>query len=57
MSSDHPNTIVTITGVNGYLGEYLVKAVLEAGYLVRGTVRDPSNTEKLKVRVAHSSAI
>lgn len=41
--------VVTVTGASGYLGEHLVKALLEAGYTVRGTVRDPSNEEKHKV--------
>jgi len=41
--------IITVTGAAGYLGEHLVKTCLEAGYTVRGTVRDPSKEEKLAV--------
>lgn len=41
--------IVTVTGAAGYLGEHLVKTFLEAGYTVRGTVRDPNKQEKLEV--------
>jgi NADP-dependent 3-hydroxy acid dehydrogenase YdfG len=41
--------IVTVTGAGGYLGEHLVKTLLEHGYTVRGTVRDPSKEEKLEV--------
>ena len=32
--------IVTVTGATGYLGEHLVKSLLEQGYQVRGTVRN-----------------
>ena len=41
--------IVTVTGAAGYLGEHLVKTFLDAGYTVRGTVRDPSKQDKLEV--------
>lgn len=41
--------IVTVTGAAGYLGEHLVKTFLEAGYTVRGTLRDPSKQEKVEV--------
>lgn len=43
--------IVTVTGATGYLGEHLVKSLLEQGYHVRGTVRNVNDQEKLKVSV------
>jgi nucleoside-diphosphate-sugar epimerase len=38
---------VLITGVNGFLWSHIAKLLLEAGYLVRGTVRDKTNKDKL----------
>lgn len=32
---------VVVTGANGYIASYLVKDLLERGYNVRGTVRNP----------------
>lgn len=49
--SDIPTAVVT--GASGYIGGELVKQLLERGYNVRGTVRDPSNKEK----VAHLTAL
>lgn len=42
-----------VTGASGYIGSELVKQLLEKGYNVRGTVRDPSNKQK----VAHLQAL
>ena len=41
---------VLITGANGYLGVWVVKKYLEAGYSVRGTVRSLSKSEFLRDR-------
>lgn len=30
-----------VTGANGYIGSWLVKTLLERGYIVHATVRDP----------------
>ncbi|KAK9105707.1 hypothetical protein Scep_022551 [Stephania cephalantha] len=36
-----------VTGGTGLIGAYLVKALLEKGYIVRTTVRDPDDAEKV----------
>jgi len=39
---------VLITGISGYIGSHVCLAFLkDAAYTVRGTLRDPSNEEKL----------
>ena len=35
--------VVCVTGASGFVASWLVKKLLERGYYVRGTVRDPSN--------------
>lgn len=37
---------VCVTGASGFLGLQLVKQLLEKGYTVHATVRDPSNESK-----------
>lgn len=44
-STDNALKIV-VTGASGYLGSWIVKTALDAGHLVRGTVRDPQNEDK-----------
>ncbi|OAY63713.1 Dihydroflavonol-4-reductase [Ananas comosus] len=39
---------VVVTGASGYVGTWLVVKLLQAGYTVRATVRDPSNIVKTK---------
>ena len=41
-----PGQTVCVTGANGFIGSYLVRDLLQAGYRVRGTVRDPKNEAK-----------
>lgn len=36
-----PGSKVLVTGANGYIASHIVKALLDLGYLVRGTVRTP----------------
>ena len=38
--------LVLVTGATGYIGAWCVKSLLDKGYRVRGTVRDPNNTAK-----------
>ena len=42
------DTLILVTGASGFIGAKLVKALLEQGYRVRGTVRSISNMEKYK---------
>ncbi|KAK0575792.1 hypothetical protein LWI29_007143 [Acer saccharum] len=38
---------VCVTGAGGYLASWVVKSLLSEGYVVHGTVRDPSNFSEL----------
>lgn len=38
---------VLVTGANGYVASWLVKKLLEEGFTVHGTVRDPNNSKKV----------
>ncbi len=40
------NKTVVVTGASGYLGSWIVKQALQAGFTVRGTVRDPDDSTK-----------
>uniref|UniRef100_A0A164YC42 Dihydroflavonol 4-reductase n=1 Tax=Daucus carota subsp. sativus TaxID=79200 RepID=A0A164YC42_DAUCS len=46
---------VCVTGASGYIGSWLVKRLLERGYHVRATVRDPGMEEKRTVCVTGAS--
>lgn len=39
---------VVVTGAGGYVGSWLVMKLLQDGYTVRATVRDPTNMKKVK---------
>ncbi|KAI9113149.1 hypothetical protein K1719_015674 [Acacia pycnantha] len=39
---------VCVTGASGFIGSWLVMRLLERGYTVRATVRDPGNIKKVK---------
>ncbi|XP_020267696.1 dihydroflavonol 4-reductase [Asparagus officinalis] len=39
---------VVVTGAGGYVGSWLVMKLLQQGYTVRATVRDPTNMKKVK---------
>ncbi|WVZ69561.1 hypothetical protein U9M48_018332 [Paspalum notatum var. saurae] len=39
---------VVVTGASGFVGSWLVMKLLQAGYTVRATVRDPENVGKMK---------
>uniref|UniRef100_A0A803MUN6 Flavanone 4-reductase n=1 Tax=Chenopodium quinoa TaxID=63459 RepID=A0A803MUN6_CHEQI len=40
--------IVCVTGAAGFIGSWLIKRLLEHGYIVRATVRDPGNMKKVQ---------
>ncbi|KAL9668292.1 hypothetical protein QQ045_002672 [Rhodiola kirilowii] len=40
--------VVCVTGASGFIGSWLVMRLLERGYIVRATVRDPENEKKVK---------
>lgn len=41
-----PQGKVCVTGASGYIASWLVKRLLDSGYQVRGTVRDPGDCKK-----------
>lgn len=43
--------VVCVTGAAGFIGSWLVMRLLERGYVVRATVRDPSSVSLLCVFV------
>ncbi|XP_061350717.1 dihydroflavonol 4-reductase-like [Gastrolobium bilobum] len=45
---DSEGEIVCVTGAGGFIGSWLVMRLLERGYTVRATVRDPANMKKVK---------
>ncbi|XP_065616920.1 phenylacetaldehyde reductase-like isoform X2 [Quercus suber] len=38
--------VVCVTGASGYIASWLVKLLLQRGYTVKATVRDPNNPKK-----------
>jgi dihydroflavonol-4-reductase len=38
---------VLVTGANGYIGSHVTKQLLEAGHVVRGSVRSVSDEQKV----------
>jgi nucleoside-diphosphate-sugar epimerase len=41
------DSIVLVTGVNGYIGSHVADQLMEAGYRVRGTTRSASKVQDL----------
>lgn len=48
MTTINPAAPVLVTGASGYVASWLVKYLLEAGYTVHGTVRDPAKKSGLE---------
>jgi nucleoside-diphosphate-sugar epimerase len=42
------DSVVLVTGVNGFIGSHIADQFLQAGYKVRGTVRKASKADGLK---------
>ena len=43
-----PESIILVTGVNGYIGSHVADQLIQAGYIVRGTTRNIAKTAWLK---------
>lgn len=49
--------LVLVTGINGFIGRHLAKALLDAGYAVRGTLRDLERADGIRRDLAvHGAA-
>ena len=48
MTRINPAAPVLVTGASGYIASWIVKYLLEAGYTVHGTVRDPAKKSGLE---------
>nr|ATD87110.1 dihydroflavonol-4-reductase [Euphorbia pulcherrima] len=48
MEGEHGGSTVCVTGASGFIGSWLVMRLLERGYYVRATVRDPANVSKVR---------
>lgn len=49
--------LAVVTGATGFVAGELIKQLLERGYAVRGTVRDPSATDRLKALAGLSDSL
>ncbi|KAE8771361.1 Bifunctional dihydroflavonol 4-reductase/flavanone 4-reductase [Hordeum vulgare] len=54
-STGHGQT-VCVTGAGGYIGSWLVKLLLDKGYAVRGTVRNPDDAKNAHLRALAGAA-
>ncbi|OMO69719.1 3-beta hydroxysteroid dehydrogenase/isomerase [Corchorus capsularis] len=48
--------VVCVTGASGYIGSWLVKLLLQRGYTVKATVRDPNDPKKTQHLVSLDGA-
>ncbi|RZB73829.1 Cinnamoyl-CoA reductase 1 isoform B [Glycine soja] len=45
--SSNSGKVVCVTGASGFIASWIIKLLLQRGYTVRATVRDPSKPEKV----------
>ena len=45
---------ILLTGASGYIGLHCAKELIEAGYAVRGTVRNQAKAQELRATLAAS---
>lgn len=48
--------LIVVTGITGFLGSQLARTALDAGYRVRGTLRDPSRADRIEAALAATGA-
>ncbi|PHQ67853.1 MAG: hypothetical protein COB93_10830 [Sneathiella sp.] len=49
--------LVTVTGASGFIAQHTIRQLLDAGYAVRGTVRDLGRAEDLTAALAKNSNV
>jgi dihydroflavonol-4-reductase len=52
-----PGERVCVTGATGFIGSHVITTLLDRGYAVRGTVRDPNNTAATAHLVEHARKV
>ncbi|KAK8711117.1 hypothetical protein V6N13_146413 [Hibiscus sabdariffa] len=48
--------VVCVTGASGYVASWVVKLLLQRGYTVRATIRDPNDRKKMEHLVSLEGA-
>ncbi|CAN0917306.1 Phenylacetaldehyde reductase [Linum grandiflorum] len=56
MSEEGKGKVVCVTGASGYIASWLVKLLLQRGYTVKATVRDPNDAKKTEHLLALEGA-
>ncbi|XP_074560211.1 cinnamoyl-CoA reductase 1-like [Curcuma longa] len=56
MDPEEEQKRMCVTGAGGFLASWLVKLLLSKGYIVHGTVRDPSDPKNAHLKELHSAS-